>query len=176
MINCSLSISLCYQWQDTSRPIVLWHHTHSKDKLCPDIVSSVWRCIPKVSARIPVDVHYLLKRINNIHLPPAQVYILWRVPHIRYNCWNPSQMIVSEMYMPQQHNRSSFLAKYLRKRYTSRDPNWLFRPSVRTLVRATFPERLVGKYLNLEKTLHRFQNSSWTQTSLSPVSDINSYI
>ena len=33
--------------------------TRSKDKICPYTVSSVWRRIPKISARTRVDVHLL---------------------------------------------------------------------------------------------------------------------
>ena len=38
--------------------------TRSKDKIRPETVSSGWRCIPKINARIRVDVR-LLRRLND---------------------------------------------------------------------------------------------------------------
>ena len=63
----------------------------------------------KISARICVHVH-LSKRLNNIHLSPAQVHIILRVPQKCYNSWNPYKMIVSQLKTPQQHE-ANFLEK-----------------------------------------------------------------
>ena len=70
-------------------------------------------------------------------------------------------MIVSELQTPQQHDESIFLQKKIRKRYTSRDPQWSFRPSVRQLVSDTFPQRLVWWKI--------FEHNNLRTTSKTPV-------